>query len=236
MRAQSNSTKDHILVVDDDIRISELVSRYLHEKDFIVLTASCAKDARQKLEVFEFDALIVDVMMPGQSGLEFTQSLREEGLMIPVLLLTALSETEDRIAGLETGADDYLSKPFEPRELVLRLKSILKRSQKPLEVESYLYKMGGCIYDMSNEYFEQNGQPSSLTSAEHNLLRVFLEHEGVILSRESLAQKTGLGKGGERTIDVQITRLRRKIEENTKTPRFLKTVRGKGYIMRADKI
>ncbi|MDH5722377.1 MAG: response regulator, partial [Alphaproteobacteria bacterium] len=150
MQGQSSRTKDHILVVDDDVRISELVSRYLHEQDFIALTASCAEDARKKLEVFEFDALIIDVMMPGQNGLEFTQSLREEGIVMPVLLLTALSEAEDRIAGLETGADDYLAKPFEPRELVLRLKSILKRSQRSLAEVSSLYKMGACIYDKDN--------------------------------------------------------------------------------------
>lgn len=236
MQPKSYSAKDHILVVDDDVRISELVSRYLHEQNFVVLTASCAEDAKQKLGSFEFDALIVDVMMPGQSGLEFTQALRDQNIDIPVLLLTALGEAEDRISGLESGADDYLPKPFEPRELVLRLKSILKRTQRSEGLPSGNYKMGDCTYDIQNEYFEKNGEPSSLTSAEHNLLKVFLGHEGEVLSRESLAQKAGLGEGGERSIDVQITRLRRKIEENTRTPRFLKTVRGKGYVMRAEKI
>tara|TARA_B100001989_G_C24488511_1_gene438245 strand:- start:185 stop:919 length:735 start_codon:yes stop_codon:yes gene_type:complete len=231
-----NNEKDHILVIDDDVRISNLVSRYLHDQGFIALTASCAADAQEKLAVFECDALIVDVMMPGQSGLELVETLRAKGIDIPVLLLTALGEAEDRITGLEVGADDYLSKPFEPRELVLRLKSILKRAQKTPIAMTQTYKMGDCVYDIQNEFLEKNDDVISLTSAEHNLLKVFLEHEGDVLSRKTLAQKTGLGEGGERTIDVQITRLRRKIEENTKTPRFLKTVRGKGYVMRAEKL
>ena len=182
---------------------------------------------------FDFDALVVDVMMPVQDGFAFTRDLRKTN-QVPVLLLTALGEAQDRITGLESGADDYLAKPFEPRELILRLQAILKRTQKKI-IEDTSFRIGEWIFDPKYEEIKRGVELVRLTSVESNLLRALTERAGEVMSREELSDLCGFD-AGERTIDVQVTRLRRKIEENTKMPRFLQTVRGKGYLLRADRI
>ena len=232
--AGKQENKSHILVIDDDTRICELVSRFLHEHDFIVLMAHNTDEARDIMSRFEFDALVVDVMMPGQTGKEFVESLRAENQNIPALLLTALGEVEDRVSGLESGADDYLTKPFEPMELVLRLKSILRRTQKAQQSEA-LYQIGQAQFDPRHDEITRDEEVVSLTSMEANLLRALAESVGEVVSRNELAQRCGLD-AGERTIDVQVTRLRRKIEKDTKSPRYLQTVRGKGYLLRAERL
>ena len=225
-------SKPHILVVDDDKRIRDLVSRFLHDHDFIAMTAKSAVDAQDVLQRFEFDALVVDVMMPGQDGFSFTKELRKSN-QVPVLLLTALGEAQDRIKGLEAGADDYLPKPFEPRELLLRLLAILKRTQKPVSVQES-FRMGEWVFDPRYEEISRAGEIVRLTSVEAKLLAALSTRAGEVMSREALAEVCGFD-AGERTIDVQVTRLRRKIEENTKAPRLLQTVRGKGYLLRAER-
>ncbi len=231
---EKQSIKPHILVIDDDKRICRLVSRFLHEHGFVALTAESASDADDIMARFEFDALVVDVMMPEKTGTEFVKELRGNGVDIPVLLLTALGETEDRIAGFVAGADDYLPKPFEPIELVLRLQAILRRTKKNDEAQE-LYQIG--IWQFNPEYDElrDNYDILSLTSMEASLLRALAGSVGKVVSRYDLAKRCGLD-AGERTIDVQVTRLRRKIEKNTKYPRYLQTVRGKGYMLRAERV
>ncbi len=225
------AARPHVLVVDDDARISDLVSRYLHDHGFVVMTAESAAEARTLLKSFEFDVMVVDVMMPGETGLEFTKDIRRK-LSVPVLLLTALGEASDRIAGLETGADDYLSKPFEPRELVLRLQSILRRAGAKRDAGTK-FKIGRWVFDPEHAELQDGNDVQKLTAAEVNLIRALAVRPREVISREELAQKCGL-ESGERTIDVQVTRLRRKIEADTKVPRFLLTVRGKGYMLRTE--
>ena len=227
----------HVLVIDDDERIRTLVSRYLSEHDFVVITAGDPAEARKIMAAFEFDALIVDVMMPRESGLEFTQSLRTSGAAyagIPVLLLTALGEAQDRIAGLETGADDYLPKPFEPRELILRLNAIMRRGGgKGGKAAVGSVHIGPWVFDPAYDELQGAGGPVRLTTVEGNLIRALASKPGEVIAREELAALCGLD-AGERTIDVQVTRLRRKIEADSKAPRYLQTVRGKGYLLRVD--
>lgn len=229
MELQQFSTQPHILVVDDDERIRDLVSRYLWEHDFVTMEAADAVQARDMLARFSFDAMVLDVMMPGETGLELTKSLQVD---IPVLLLTALGEAEDRITGLEAGADDYLPKPFEPRELVLRLNAILRRTAKPQETLQP-FKIGRWRFDPQRVELSDGGEVLPLTTMEQNLIRALAGRPGEPISREELADICGI-EAGERTIDVQVTRLRRKIEENTKNPRYLQTVRGKGYLLRVE--
>jgi two-component system phosphate regulon response regulator OmpR len=226
--------RPHILVVDDDDRIRDLVARYLTEHGFVAATTAGADEARQALDTFTFDALVVDVMMPGETGLEFTRSLRAES-DIPVLLLTALGETEDRINGLETGADDYLPKPFEPRELVLRLQAILRR-RPSVKTKLKPMRIGAWVYHPDENTLTQDDEVQALTTSEATLLRVLASHSGQAVSREDLARLCNMDDSGERTIDVQVTRLRRKIETDTRTPRYLQTVRGKGYLLRIEDI
>lgn len=223
----------HVLVVDDDRRIRDLLTRYLGERGFVVINAADTGAANEVLQSFEVDVMVVDVMMPGQTGLEFTQELRERS-NIPVLLLTALGETEDRIAGLEVGADDYLAKPFEPRELVLRLNAILKRSAKKVDVNK-AFKFGPWAFDPAIDALSSAEETIRLTSAESMLLKALGAHCGEVMSREDLARHCGVD-AGERTIDVQVTRLRRKIEADTKNPRYLQTIRGKGYLLRVEDV
>lgn len=221
----------HILVVDDDRRICELVSRYLYENGLLAMTATQAEEARAMLKNFAFDAMVVDVMMPGESGIELTRSVQKTH-RIPILLLTALGEAKDRIAGLEAGADDYLPKPFEPRELVLRLNAILRRTvqkQEPLQG----FAIGPWRFNPERNELQQGDEVLVLTAAEGMLIRALASRPGEAIAREELAQKCGLD-AGERTIDVQVTRLRRKIEQDTKVPRYLQTVRGKGYLLRIE--
>ncbi len=227
------AARPHVLVVDDDARISDLVSRYLHDHGFIVMTAENTAEARALLKSFEFDVMVVDVMMPGETGLEFMKDMRGK-LPTPVLLLTALGEAHDRIAGLETGADDYLSKPFEPRELVLRLQSILRRAGSKRDAGKP-FKIGRWVFDPQHAELQDGSEIQKLTAAEVNLIKALAARPREVISREELAQKCGL-ESGERTIDVQVTRLRRKIEADSKIPRFLLTVRGKGYLLRTEDI
>lgn len=226
------SLRPHVLVVDDDARICELVARYLQEHGFMVLTAAGAAEARDMMRNFAFDVMVVDVMMPGETGLELTRSLQGR-YNTPVLLLTALGEAQDRITGLEAGADDYLAKPFEPRELVLRLNAILRRAAPDRREKPQSFRIGKWRFDPDHGALSAGNDTVALTGAEINLIRALAAGRGEPVSREILAAKCGLD-AGERTIDVQVTRLRRKLEEDTKTPRYLQTVRGKGYLLRTE--
>lgn len=222
--------KSHLLVVDDDTRLRSLLQRFLRESGFMVSAAKDAAEARWRLEEYDFDLLVVDIMMPNESGLEFLSKLREEN-DVPVILLTAMGETSDRIAGLESGADDYLPKPFEPKELVLRIKSILKRAPKAATQAVEILNLGLCIYNLSTkELTSKQGQVIHITPVEQSLLSVLGQKYGQVFSREKLAEILGAGQS-PRSIDVQITRLRKKIEKDSKNPRFLQTVRGKGYML-----
>ncbi len=226
----------HILVVDDDTRICALLSRFLRENGFVAMTASSAAEAREILDLFVFDMLVLDVMMPGETGLEFTKYIRAHHSALPVLLLTALAETENKIAGFESGADDYLPKPFEPKELLLRMQAILRRTwSMPSEAPAQKMMIGSWAYDPAQPYLEKGGESIKLTTMEVNLIGALLKNPGQPMSRDDLAAACGLD-AGERTIDVQVTRLRRKIEEDTKNPRFLQTVRGKGYLLRVQAV
>ncbi len=224
------NVKAHILVVDDDKRLRSLLQRFLRDGGFYVSTAKDAEEARRQLKSYKFDLLIVDIMMPNESGLEFLSGLRQES-SVPVIMLTAMGETADRIAGLEQGADDYLPKPFEPQELVLRIKSILRRT--PVENKENVEKLnlGLCIYDMTKkELVGKQGQVIHITPLEQSMLSILGQKSGQIFTREKLAEILGAGQS-PRSIDVQITRLRKKIEKDSKNPRYLQTVRGKGYML-----
>ncbi|MGZ9096783.1 MAG: response regulator [Micavibrio sp.] len=230
--AENLANRPHVLVVDDDDRIRDLVARYLTEHGFVVATTAGAAEARAALNAFTFDVLVVDVMMPGETGLEFTRALRAKN-DIPVLLLTALGETDDRITGLESGADDYLPKPFEPRELVLRLQAILRRRPKAVEDKKPV-RIGNWVFDPAENTLIGEREIQRLTTAEISLLNALVQKAGQVVSRDDLARMCDMDDSGERTIDVQITRLRRKIEEDTRSPRYLQTVRGKGYLLRVE--
>ena len=225
-------SKPHVLIVDDDTRIRDLVSRYLYEHGFVVMAAADAFEAEKALNHFLFDVLIVDVMMPGKTGIEFTKEIVDK-VQTPVVLLTALSEAEDRIIGLESGADDYLAKPFEPRELVLRLEAIIRRTSRPLDTDQ-TYKIGHWIFDpLHMELREEGGESLRMSTAEVTLINALLDGAGEVVSRDDLAHTCGVDPD-TRTIDVQIARLRRKLEKDTRHPRYLQTVRGKGYRLRAE--
>jgi two-component system phosphate regulon response regulator OmpR len=222
----------HILVVDDDRRLRELLRKYLVENGFLVTVAVDAADAREKLAAIAFDLLVLDVMMPGETGLQLTADLRQR-LATPILLLTAMSEAEDRIAGLESGADDYLPKPFEPRELVLRINSILRRLVPAPARAAGTIRLGSFTFDIERSELTQEGEHVRLTTGEENLLRILAQHAGETVSRETLTD-SGMIDGGVRAVDVQVTRLRRKIEPDPRLPRYLHTVRGEGYVLRPD--
>ena len=222
-----NAEPSHILVVDDDRRLRDLLRRFLAENGYMVTTAADAAEARQKLKSLHFDAIVLDVMMPGENGFSLTQALRDAG-DVPILLLTAMDEVEHRITGLERGADDYLSKPFEPRELLLRLGNILRRV-RPVAIAPSV-RFGGFTFDRDQSTLSQDGRPVALTGAEAGLLAALALKAGQVMSRDELAGRTGVNT---RTVDVQITRLRRKIEDDPREPRFLITVRGSGYMLRA---
>lgn len=220
----------HILVVDDDDRLNALLKRFLTEAGFLVVTAGDAAEARTRLVALEFDLIVLDRMMPGQGGLEFAADLRKED-NVPILMLTAMGEPEERIAGLEAGVDDYLAKPFEPRELLLRINAILRRRGRraaPAEI-----RMGDVVFLPARDELRRAGRPVRLTDVEAALLKVLMERPGDIFSRDELISRTG-ASGGGRAVDVQVTRLRRKIEPDPKLPRYLQTVRGRGYVLRPD--
>ncbi len=221
--------KPHILVVDDDTRLRALLGRFLRTEGFVVSLAKDAFEAQMFLEEYRFDLIVLDVMMPEMDGFEFLQALRKEST-IPVLMLTAMGETANRIVGFENGADDYLPKPFEPKELVLRIRSILKRIPQKTVIQSIL-NFGVCSYDtITKELKTQTGNLIHITNVEQQLLTILGHKTGQILTREKLAELLG-ADNNPRSIDVQITRLRKKIEKDSKNPRYLQTVRGKGYML-----
>lgn len=220
----------HILVIDDDLRLRSLLSRYLQENGFAVSAAKDAENARMFLGQYRFDLLIVDVMMPNESGLEFLQKLRQES-DVPAIVLTAMGETQDRISGLEAGADDYLPKPFEPKELVLRINNILRRVPDNNKQNSQMLKMGDFVFDLSKKEFRHKTEGIvHITPVEQSILSILGQKSGQIFTREKLAELLGVEQS-PRSIDVQITRLRKKIEQDSKNPRYLQTVRGKGYML-----
>ncbi len=221
----------HILVVDDDRRLRELLHKYLSENDFRVTTAENAASARAKLASLAFDLIVLDVMMPGENGLDLTAALRPQS-GVPILLLTARGEAEDRIEGLERGADDYLAKPFEPRELVLRIRTILSRVQPAAETPTTI-RLGECSFDIERLELRRGEGRIRLTSTEASLLKTLALNSGLPLSREAL-RRDSAECTNNRSVDVQVTRLRRKIEPDPKLPRYLQTVRGKGYVLRPD--
>ncbi|MBQ8869862.1 MAG: response regulator transcription factor [Alphaproteobacteria bacterium] len=220
----------HILVVDDDTRLRSLLKRFLREQGFAVSDAQDANQALEFLNQYKFDLLIVDVMMPKISGIEFLKELRLEN-NVPVIMLTAMGETADRIVGLESGADDYIAKPFEPLELVLRIKNILKRAPIEKNDNQAPLNLGLCLYDViKKELTTKQGVIIHITPVEQMLLNILSQKVGQIFTREKLADILGSGQS-PRSIDVQITRLRKKIEKDSKNPRYLQTIRGKGYML-----
>lgn len=220
----------HILVIDDDLRLRNLLTRYLRENDFAVSSAKDAENARMFLGQYKFDLLIVDVMMPNESGLEFLQKLRKDS-DVPAIVLTAMGETQDRISGLEAGADDYLPKPFEPKELVLRINNILRRIPEKGKQNSQILKLGDFVFDLSKKEFSHKTEGIvHITPVEQSILSILGQKVGQIFTREKLAELLG-AEQSPRSIDVQITRLRKKIEKDSKNPRYLQTVRGKGYML-----
>ncbi len=219
----------HLLIVDDDQRLRDLIGRFLQENGFRITRAEHAEAARQAMQGLQFDLIVLDVMMPGQNGFEFAQSVREKS-NIPILMLTARDEPDKRIKGLEIGVDDYLAKPFEPRELLLRINNILKRSPD-ITTQSEL-RMGAYIFYVGRGELKRDDQSIKLTERERDLLRMFAQRPGTPIPRHELAG--GENCGNERAVDVQINRLRQKIEADPSNPVYLQTVRGKGYILHAD--
>lgn len=230
------NAESHILIVDDDERIRELLKQYLIRQGFWVSAARDAPHARRLLEGLEFDLIVMDVMMPGEDGIALTRDLRRE-LATPILLLTARGDTQDRIAGLEAGADDYLAKPFEPKELLLRINAILRRvPQSASETGPKTLHLGPARYDVERAELWQGEDMVRLTATEVQLLQILSACPGEAVSRADLVTRLGRGedKAQERAVDVQITRLRRKIEEDPRQPRYLQTVRGTGYLLAPD--
>jgi two-component system phosphate regulon response regulator OmpR len=223
----------HLLVVDDDQRIRTLLRRYLSEQGFRVTVAEDAAAARRALSAFAFDLLVLDVMMPGESGLDLTESLRREGRDVPVLMLTAAGSPDDRVAGFERGADDYLAKPFDPRELSLRIRTILRRAAPIPAAPAGAPVQLGMLWFHPDKGELRGADPSQrLTPGEAALLAALARRAGEVLSRQEIAAALGTPDAGERAVDVQVTRLRRKIEPDPREPRFLQTVRHRGYVLR----
>ena len=216
----------HLLVVDDDDRIRDLVKQYLEENSFLVTTANNAEDAKKKLEIVKYDLLILDIMMPGESGLSLTKSIKKNN-NTPIILLTAKGETKDRIEGLELGADDYLGKPFEPKELLLRIKNILNKTKENIIPEK-IY-IGKTLINLKKLNIKINNQVKKINPQEKKVLEKMLGSPGKIFSRNDIGKIINISK--ERTIDVMITRLRQKIESNPKQPKYLQTIRGSGYVL-----
>jgi len=218
--------KYHILVVDDDDRIKELVKEYLNKNGFIVSTGNSAEEAKIKISYFAFDLIVLDVMMPGQNGFELTKEIKKKS-NIPVILLTAKKEVENRIEGLEIGADDYLGKPFEPRELLLRIKNIIKKNRK-IDLNK-INKIGEAKVDLDKMLIQLKGKMSKINNAEKKVLLEMLANPGKTYSRLKIGEISSIIQ--ERSIDVLITRLRQKIEINPKNPKYLQTIRGSGYVL-----
>ena len=227
----------HLLIVDDDERIRNLLRKFLMRQGFLVSVARDASHARRVLAGLDFDLVVLDVMMPGESGLDLARALRERSAT-PILLLTAKGETSDRIEGLEAGADDYLPKPFEPKELLLRINAVLRRrpEPEPEEKSPRVVQMGRVSYDIERGELSRGGVAVRLTATEVQLMRIFADNLRQAISRARLVEELGRddGQAQERAVDVQITRLRRKIEADPKQPRYLQTVRGEGYMLSPD--
>jgi len=221
-----NKKASHILVVDDDDRIRDLVKQYLEENHFLVTTAKDALDAKKKLEIIKFDILVLDIMMPGESGLSLTKEIKKNN-PTPIILLTAKDEAQDRIEGLEFGADDYLGKPFEAKELLLRIKNILNKTRKSVLPEEI--NVGNTIINLKKLSIKMNNQTIKINPQEKKILEKMLEYPGKVFSRDDIGKIINISK--ERTIDVMITRLRQKIEINSKEPKYLQTIRGSGYVL-----
>ena len=232
--SETKNNAMHLLVVDDDVRLAELLQRYLNREGFEVSVAHNTLEARILLAHFRFSAMILDIRMPNEDGISLTKSLRNEGQEIPILLLSAEGEVETRVRGLELGADDYLTKPFETAELKARLHAIMRRSKAPEDTETTLV-FGELRYDVKRHILTLNDEVRSLSGKEQALLDIFAASPHQILRRDSLYVACG-DKGGERTIDTLVSRLRRKIEPTEGPVRFLQTVHGHGYVLRPDQI
>jgi two-component system phosphate regulon response regulator OmpR len=223
----------HLLVVDDDTRTRDLLRRFLAERGYRVATAAGAKEAEAQLDAIAFDLVVLDVMMPGEDGVSFVKRLRLAKRQTPVVLLTARGETADRIAGLASGADDYLPKPFEHEELLLRVRNVLRRAPPPAAPAPKAVNFGPFKFDRAREELTKSGEPVRLTTAETSLLDTLAAAPNLPMSREELLRRSLL-TGGARAVDVTVTRLRPKIEDDPRNPRHLQTVRGAGYVLRAD--
>lgn len=233
--AQPAAAPAHLLVVDDDPRLRGLLERFLKTEGFRVDTAGDAAAAREKLSVLAFDLLVLDVGLPGESGLQLAESLRRQphGLSVPILILTARGAPDDRIAGFEAGADDYLPKPFDPRELSLRIRALLRRAAPPLPTQAGgAVSLGDMTFDLARNELRRGGERVHLTEGEVALLAALARRAGESLSREQLAAAMGQPGVGDRAVDVAVVRLRRKIEPDPREPRWLQTVRGTGYVLR----
>ena len=222
----------HILVVDDDRRIRELIKSYLMENGFMVSMASSSAEARERMRGLVFDLVVLDIMMPGETGMQFTTSMRKQGVDVPILMLSALADTDDRIAGLVTGSDDYLVKPFEPRELLLRIKNLLRRATVAQPATTDV-RFGDFQFSVLRGELRRSGELVRLTSGEKELLRQLANKSGSPLSRLELSQPGS--EDSARSVDVQINRLRQKIESDPTNPIYLQTVRGAGYALFVDK-
>ena len=220
------NNKFHILVVDDDDRIRSLLKEYLNENNFIVSTAEDSEEAKKKLSYLKFDIVILDVMMPGQSGYELTEEVKKN-IKVPIILLTAKGEVENRIKGLELGADDYIGKPFEPKELLLRIKNIIKNTNK-LNLDKN-YSVGQAKIDLNKMYINLRNSSKKINNTEKKVLIEMLSNPGKTYSRDEIGKISGITQ--ERSIDVMITRLRQKLEINPKNPKYLQTIRGSGYVL-----
>ena len=218
--------KAHILVVDDDDGIRELVKQFLNQNNYLVTTAKSSEDAFDKVKIVKFDLIVLDIMMPGKSGLEFTNENKKK-LDTPIILLTAKGEASERVEGLEIGADDYLAKPFEPKELILRIKNILKKTKNEDLVR--IIEFGSIKIDLNKLFIYRNQQSLKINNTEKIILEKMINSPGKIFKREEIGSLIDLDK--ERSIDVIITRLRKKIEENPKSPKYLQTIRGEGYVL-----
>jgi two-component system phosphate regulon response regulator OmpR len=216
----------HILVVDDDDRIRELVKQYLLENKYLVTTAKDAFDAKNKIEIIKFDLIVLDIMMPKKSGLELTSEIKKE-IDLPIILLTAKGETSERVIGLEFGADDYLSKPFEPKELLLRIRNILNKTLSRSKVNKI--SIGNSILDLNKLTINKDNKKYKINNAEKLVLEKMIRYSGKVFSREEIGKLISIDK--ERSIDVIITRLRKKIETDSKNPQYLQTIRGSGYVL-----
>jgi two-component system, OmpR family, phosphate regulon response regulator OmpR len=221
----------HLLIVDDDRRIRQLLQDYLQENGFRITVAASAGEAREKMRALVFDLVVLDIMMPGESGLSLTGSLRAEGNRVPVLMLSALADSADRIAGLEKGSDDYLSKPFEPRELLLRIQGLLRRQERPDRGRAEV-AFGPFVFHLQRGELRKGNEPVRLTSREKEFLRTLAVRAGSPVGRSELAPEGS--EEGARSVDVQINRLRQKIEEDPSNPLYLQTVRGAGYVLHLD--